>query len=79
MSGHTESAERRRSMLRTAMGPDIAAALTDPDVIEVMVNPDGVCSGLGALHCGGPGNSGDAFVGMQCRFLNPAVLHNDDI
>ncbi|WP_262423174.1 P-type conjugative transfer ATPase TrbB [Brevundimonas denitrificans] len=28
-------------MLRTAMGPDIAAALADPLVIEIMVNPDG--------------------------------------
>jgi type IV secretion system protein VirB11 len=28
-------------MLRTAMGPRIAAALADPAVIEVMVNPDG--------------------------------------
>jgi len=28
-------------MLRTAMGPAIAAALTDPLVIEVMINPDG--------------------------------------
>lgn len=32
---------RRRAMLRTAMGPAIAAALTDPRVIEIMVNPDG--------------------------------------
>lgn len=38
----TLSAERRRAMLRTAMGPTIAAALTDPAVIEIMVNPDGV-------------------------------------
>jgi type IV secretion system protein VirB11 len=38
---HPISAERRRSMLRTAMGEDIAAALADPAVIEVMVNPDG--------------------------------------
>jgi len=29
-------------MLRSAMGPAIAAALADPLVIEVMVNPDGV-------------------------------------
>ncbi|HEY7959579.1 MAG TPA: P-type conjugative transfer ATPase TrbB [Sphingomicrobium sp.] len=36
-----ESAERRRTMLRTAMGPEIGAALADPQVIEVMVNPDG--------------------------------------
>jgi len=28
-------------MLRTAMGPTIAAALADPAVIEIMVNPDG--------------------------------------
>ena len=37
-----ESQERRRAMLRTAMGPAIAAALADPLTIEVMVNPDGV-------------------------------------
>jgi len=44
MSGlpqETISAERRRAMLRTAMGPAIAAALGDPRVIEIMVNPDG--------------------------------------
>jgi type IV secretion system protein VirB11 len=35
------AADRRRAMLRTAMGPDIAAALADPLVIEIMVNPDG--------------------------------------
>lgn len=35
------SAGRRRAMLRTAMGPDIAAALADSQVIEIMVNPDG--------------------------------------
>ena len=36
-----ESRDRRAAMLRTAMGPAIAAALADPPVIEVMVNPDG--------------------------------------
>ena len=36
------SRDRRRAMLRTAMGPDIALALADPLVVEVMVNPDGV-------------------------------------
>ncbi|MGF7150101.1 type IV secretion system protein VirB11 [Sphingomonas zeicaulis] len=41
MSGAV-SDERRRAMLRTAMGPTIAAALADPHVIEIMVNPDGV-------------------------------------
>jgi type IV secretion system protein VirB11 len=38
---YSETAERKRAMLRTAMGPAIAAALSDPLVIEVMVNPDG--------------------------------------
>ena len=37
----SDTASRRHAMLRTAMGPDIAAALADPEVIEVMVNPDG--------------------------------------
>jgi type IV secretion system protein VirB11 len=43
MSAPTDnvSGERRRAMLRTAMGPAIAAALADPRVIEIMVNPDG--------------------------------------
>lgn len=44
MTGHapdTLSEGRRRAMLRTAMGPTIAAALADPLVLEVMVNPDG--------------------------------------
>ncbi len=43
MSGlsHPEAQERRRAMLRTAMGLEIAAALADPAVVEVMVNPDG--------------------------------------
>ena len=36
-----ETASRGRAMLRTAMGPEIAAALADPLVVEVMVNPDG--------------------------------------
>ncbi|HZF43711.1 MAG TPA: P-type conjugative transfer ATPase TrbB [Sphingomonadaceae bacterium] len=36
-----EAAIRRHTMLRTALGPAIAAALADPLVIEVMVNPDG--------------------------------------
>ncbi|MBP7340239.1 P-type conjugative transfer ATPase TrbB [Niveispirillum sp.] len=42
MSPKREADERRHSMLRTALGPDIAAALDDPTVTEVMVNPDGM-------------------------------------
>jgi len=36
------SLDRRVRMLRTAMGPLIAAALDDPDVVEVLLNPDGM-------------------------------------
>ena len=36
-----DAASRRLHMLRTAFGPAIAAALADPAVVEVMVNPDG--------------------------------------
>ncbi|MET3762526.1 P-type conjugative transfer ATPase TrbB [Sphingomonas sp. UYEF23] len=36
-----ESTDRRRAMLRSAMGPAIVAALSDPFVLEIMVNPDG--------------------------------------
>ena len=48
-----ESAHRKRTMLRTAMGPDIAAALADPHVVEVMVNPDGALrlDRLGSGRC----------------------------
>src|SRR5262245_7071812 len=35
------SAERRRRMLITALGSDIAAAMRDPATQEIMVNPDG--------------------------------------
>ncbi|RTT41023.1 P-type conjugative transfer ATPase TrbB [Pseudomonas aeruginosa] len=36
----TTSLDRRIRMLRTAMGPVITAALEDPDVVEIMLNPD---------------------------------------
>jgi type IV secretion system protein VirB11 len=53
---HSESHERRRTMLRTAMGPAIAEALADPLVIEIMVNPDGMLrlDRLGAGRCETP-------------------------
>ncbi len=41
MSAGSVSADRRRAMLGTAMGPAISAALSDPRIVEVMVNPDG--------------------------------------
>jgi P-type conjugative transfer ATPase TrbB len=40
-SSAVTAGERRTRMLRTAMGPAIAAALEDPDVVEILLNPDG--------------------------------------
>lgn len=51
-----ETHERRRRMLQSALGPDIMAALDDPAVIEVMVNPDGrlwIDRHGGGRHCSG--------------------------
>lgn len=36
-----EANRRGARMLRTALGPVIAAYLEDPDIVEVMLNPDG--------------------------------------
>jgi type IV secretion system protein TrbB len=38
---HNETASRGARMLRTALGPAIAAYLRDASVVEVMLNPDG--------------------------------------
>ncbi len=59
-----ESSDRRRTMLRTAFGARIAAALADPAVIEIMVNPDG-CLRLDRL--------GEGIVDTGHR-LDPAAI-----
>jgi type IV secretion system protein TrbB len=38
---HSERVQRGARMLRTALGPAIAKFLEDPQVVEVMLNPDG--------------------------------------
>ena len=38
---HPESLERRRTMLRSALGPMISAWLDEPRVVDVLLNPDG--------------------------------------
>ncbi|MDU6141493.1 MAG: P-type conjugative transfer ATPase TrbB, partial [Bradyrhizobium sp.] len=40
-SGRTEASLRGARMLRTALGPAIGRWLDDPDIFEVMLNPDG--------------------------------------
>lgn len=41
MSQHPLSSQRLRTMLKTAMGDELLAALNRYDVLELMVNPDG--------------------------------------
>jgi type IV secretion system protein VirB11 len=41
LTGSQQASQRRRQMLQSAFGAEIAHALADPSVIEVMVNPDG--------------------------------------
>lgn len=38
---HQQSVARQEEALRRALGPEILAALEDPEVIEIMLNPDG--------------------------------------
>src|SRR5436309_9385514 len=62
---------RRRAMLRSAMGPAIAAALADPLVIEIMVNPDGALrlDRLGAGRCDTGERLGSAQVERIIRLV----------
>jgi P-type conjugative transfer ATPase TrbB len=41
VTAHDLTTARQVRMLRTALGPIVAEALEDPDVVEVMLNPDG--------------------------------------
>jgi type IV secretion system protein VirB11 len=52
-TGRNVGLDRRVEMLRTAFGPAIAAALADPAVVEILVNPDGSLwfDTLGGLGC----------------------------
>src|SRR3546814_15669043 len=67
----TMSSDRRRAMLRTAMGPTIAAALADPAVVAIMVNPDGALrlARLGA----GRIDTGPRYAPAQVERINPLV------
>lgn len=75
------SLDRRTRMLRTAMGPLIAAALDDPDVVEVMLNPDGMLwldrltvgrSRLGTL----PAADGERIIRLVATHVGAEVHRN---
>ena len=78
--------DRRRAMLRTAMGVTIQQALSDPAVIEVMVNPDGKLwvdrHGEGRLDSGHRLTAAEAeriirlvasHVHQECHAANPVI------
>lgn len=78
--------DRRRAMLRTAMGVTIQEALGDPAVIEVMVNPDGKLwvdrHGDGRLDSGHRLTAAEAeriirliasHVHQECHAANPVI------
>lgn len=80
------SRARRYAMLRTAMGPVIGAALEDPAVIEIMVNPDGALwfdrHGEGRVHAGETLSPAEAeriirliasHIHVECHARNPVV------
>ena len=69
-----EAADRRRVMLRTAMGPAVAVALADPLVIEVMVNPDGALrlDRLGQGRC----DTGEILASVQIERIIRLVASN---
>ena len=77
---------RQRIMLQTAMGSTITTALTDPAVIEVMVNPDGKLwldrHGLGRVDTGQQLGAAEAervirlvasHTGQECNSGRPVV------
>ena len=84
--GNHTSRARRYAMLRTAMGPVIGAALEDPAVIEIMVNPDGALwldrHGEGRVHSGETLSPAEAeriirlvasHIHVECHARNPVV------
>jgi type IV secretion system protein VirB11 len=69
-----EAQGRRRQMLQTAFGATIAAALSDPTVLEVMVNPDGKLWIDRAAH--GRADTGERIGGAEAeRIIRLVAAH----
>jgi type IV secretion system protein TrbB len=70
-----EATSRGARMLRTALGPAIALFLEDPEIVEVMLNPDGrlwidrLASGLVDTGERLSPNDGERIVRLGQRFL----------
>jgi type IV secretion system protein VirB11 len=71
--------DRSHRMLRTALGPTIAAALDDPDVVEVMLNPDGtlwtdrLCSGRAPTGLALPPDDGERIIRLVAAHVRAEV------
>jgi type IV secretion system protein VirB11 len=72
-------AARSARMLRTALGPEIARWLADPEVIEVMLNPDGklwvdrLGSGLAATGCLLNASDGERIIRLVAHHVSAEV------
>lgn len=84
----SQASSRGARMLRTALGPEIAAWLEDAAVIEVMLNPDGrlwidrLGSGIADTGSGMSGADGERIirlvahhVGAEVHAKAPRVFH----
>ncbi|MFC3070471.1 P-type conjugative transfer ATPase TrbB [Phenylobacterium soli] len=66
-------------MLRTALGPEIAGWLDDPQVVEVMLNPDGrlwldrLTTGLEATGCGLSAADGERIIRLVAHHVGAEV------
>jgi type IV secretion system protein VirB11 len=70
---------RSSRMLRTALGPQIAGWLDDPQVVEVMLNPDGrlwldrLTTGLAATGCGLTAEDGERIIRLVAHHVGAEV------
>jgi type IV secretion system protein TrbB len=79
MSQNPQSLARGTRMLRTAMGADIGRFLADPDVVEVMLNPDGklwidrLGSGLADTGIMVPAEDGERIIRLVAHHVGAEI------
>jgi type IV secretion system protein TrbB len=75
----SEASSRGARMLRTALGPEIAAWLEEPSVIEVMLNPDGrlwidrLGEGIGDTGCAMSAADGERIIRLVAHHVGAEV------
>jgi type IV secretion system protein TrbB len=74
-----QASSRGARMLRTALGPEIAAWLEDASVIEVMLNPDGrlwidrLGAGIADTGCGMSAADGERIIRLVAHHVGAEV------